>query len=46
MTGTTKEPGLIPMAVQECFRYIEKQVEPKEYLLRVVRAKYIFHCIA
>ena len=25
------------MAVQECFRYIEKQVEPKEYLLRVVR---------
>jgi len=35
MTGTTKEPGLIPMAVQECFRYIEKQVEPKEYLLRV-----------
>ena len=37
MTGTTKEPGLIPMAVQECFRYIQKQVEPKEYLLRVVR---------
>lgn len=37
MTGTTKEPGLIPMAVQECFSYIEKQVEPKEYLIRVVR---------
>ena len=37
MTGTTKEPGLIPMAVQECFRYIENQDEQKEYLLRVVR---------
>jgi centromeric protein E len=37
MTGTTKEPGLIPLAIQECFSYIQKQAVPREYLLRVVR---------
>lgn len=36
MTGTCREPGIIPLAVGECFRYISSQDVPKEYLLRVV----------
>jgi len=36
MTGTTQEPGIIPLAVQECFQCIaQAQNRSREYLLRV-----------
>lgn len=35
MTGTTQEPGIIPLAVQECFQCIAQQNRSREYLLRV-----------
>ena len=36
MTGTNSQPGLIPLAVQECFEYILKQQQQsREYLLRI-----------
>jgi hypothetical protein len=35
MTGTGKQPGIIPLSVRECFDYLERQDQPREYLLRV-----------
>jgi centromeric protein E len=44
MTGTAQEPGIIPLAVRECFAYLQKErydddgnteLEDREYLLRV-----------
>jgi Kinesin motor domain len=41
MTGTAAEPGLIPLAVRECFAYLKREnnnnisTEDREYLLRV-----------
>ena len=35
MSGTPQHPGLIPLAIQDCFQYITQQSEAREYLLRV-----------
>ena len=36
MTGTSSQPGLIPLCVQECFDYLARQSSsPREYLLRI-----------
>lgn len=41
MSGTKSDPGLVPLAVQECFRLVkdgtldESQSSPREYLFRV-----------
>jgi hypothetical protein len=35
MTGTSNQPGIIPLSVRECFDYLERQDQPREYLLRV-----------
>jgi centromeric protein E len=36
MTGTATAPGIIPLAVKECFEYLQTQEQsPREYLLRV-----------
>jgi|UPI000581B25D centromeric protein E len=35
MSGTSVQPGLIPLCIQECFAYLQAQNTPREYLLRV-----------
>ena len=35
MTGTAKQPGLIPLAIEECFDYLSRSTAPREYLLRL-----------
>jgi hypothetical protein len=35
MTGTATTPGIIPLSVRECFDYLERQDQPREYVLRV-----------
>jgi len=37
MTGTAAQPGIIPLAVRECFACLQRQAadQPREYLLRV-----------
>ena len=35
MTGTQDEPGLIPLAITDCFRYVKKSQESREYLIRI-----------
>ena len=35
MTGTRESPGLIPMAITDCFRYVQKSQESREYLIRI-----------
>jgi hypothetical protein len=35
MTGTPNQPGIIPLSVRECFDYLQRQDQPREYLLRV-----------
>lgn len=37
MSGTQHEPGIIPLAVQECFQYLQKskQEQPRDYLIRI-----------
>ena len=35
MTGTRESPGLIPMAIADCFRYVQKSQESREYLIRI-----------
>lgn len=35
MTGTPNHPGLIPMSIQECFKYLKHRKQGREYLLRV-----------
>jgi centromeric protein E len=35
MTGTKESPGIVPLAVEDCFRLIETLDSPREYLLRV-----------
>ncbi|GKZ01007.1 hypothetical protein MPSEU_001052200 [Mayamaea pseudoterrestris] len=35
MTGTPSNPGMIPLCVTECFNYLQAQVDPREYMLRV-----------
>jgi len=35
MTGTASQPGLIPLAIHECFDYLRRQTAPREYLLRL-----------
>jgi centromeric protein E len=35
MTGTKDSPGIVPLAVEDCFSLIETLDAPREYLLRV-----------
>ena len=35
MTGTKESPGIVPLAIEDCFRVIETLDSPREYLLRV-----------
>lgn len=35
MTGTEKQPGLIPLAIRECFDYVQNISQPREYLIRM-----------
>ena len=37
MSGTKNSPGLIPLCIQDCFRYVENNTchEPREYLFRL-----------
>jgi len=35
MTGTKGSPGIVPLAIEDCFRLIETLDAPREYLLRV-----------
>lgn len=35
MTGTKESPGLIPMAITDCFRYVRESQEEREYLIRI-----------
>jgi centromeric protein E len=35
MTGTRDAPGLIPLAINDCFRYVTKSQESREYLIRI-----------
>lgn len=35
MAGTSKQPGLIPLCVNECFNFLQNSTHPREYLLRV-----------
>jgi centromeric protein E len=35
MTGTKQEPGLIPLCIQDCFRYLKDLSESREYLIRL-----------
>lgn len=35
MQGTPDEPGLMPLAIEDCFGLIEAEVQSKEYALRV-----------
>jgi centromeric protein E len=35
MTGTRDSPGLIPMAIADCFRYVKRSQESREYLIRI-----------
>ncbi len=35
MTGTRDSPGLIPLTIADCFRYVQKSQESREYLIRV-----------
>ncbi|GAX21154.1 centromeric protein E [Fistulifera solaris] len=35
MTGTPNHPGLIPLSIQECFKYLKHRKQGREYLLRV-----------
>lgn len=35
MTGTKDSPGLIPLTITDCFRYVLKSQESREYLIRV-----------
>ena len=35
MTGTQDEPGLIPLAISDCFRFVKKSQESREYLIRI-----------
>ena len=37
MTGTKGDPGLIPLCIKDCFRYVQenKSAEPREYLFRL-----------
>ena len=36
MTGTTSQPGLIPLSIRGCFDYLKhNQLHPREYLLRL-----------
>ena len=35
MSGTKENPGIVPLAVEDCFRLIDTLDTPREYLLRV-----------
>ena len=35
MSGTKQEPGIIPLCINDCFRYVEESQEEREYLIRV-----------
>ena len=35
MSGTKDEPGLIPLCIKDCFRYVTEVQESREYLIRV-----------
>jgi centromeric protein E len=35
MTGTKQSPGLIPLAVHDCFRFVRHSQESREYLIRI-----------
>lgn len=35
MSGTKSHPGILPLAIEDCFRLIETLDSPREYLLRV-----------
>jgi len=35
MAGTSKQPGVVPLCVNECFKYLQNSTHPREYLLRV-----------
>jgi centromeric protein E len=37
MSGTKNSPGLVPLCIQDCFRYVENNTchEPREYLFRL-----------
>lgn len=35
MSGTKSSPGLIPLCIGDCFRYVKESQEPRDYLIRV-----------
>jgi hypothetical protein len=35
MSGTKNSPGLIPLCIGDCFRYVRESQEPRDYLIRV-----------
>eukprot|EP00980_Cylindrotheca_fusiformis_P007670 scaffold1605_cov141-Cylindrotheca_fusiformis.AAC.33 len=35
MSGTKDSPGLIPLCIGDCFRYVRESQEPRDYLMRV-----------
>ena len=35
MSGTKESPGLIPLCIRDCFRYVKESQESREYLIRI-----------
>ncbi|KAG7353929.1 kinesin motor domain containing protein [Nitzschia inconspicua] len=35
MTGTKESPGLIALCIKDCFRFVQQNEEPREYLFRL-----------
>mmetsp|Transcript_30547 Transcript_30547/g.73280 ORF Transcript_30547/g.73280 Transcript_30547/m.73280 type:complete len:671 (-) Transcript_30547:1697-3709(-) len=35
MSGTKESPGLIPLCIEDCFRYVRECQESREYMIRV-----------
>lgn len=35
MSGTKEQPGLIPLCIEDCFRYVRECQESREYMIRV-----------
>jgi hypothetical protein len=35
MSGTKDSPGLIPLCIGDCFRYVRESQEPRDYMIRV-----------